>query len=144
MDFSLKKDYKISEEAAYEQLMNILRYYDFEIEVYGSDDKPKIEVELRKIIQAIRDGKVEVAESDKGCHFVQHLSKEGEEPITYSGSLSKAKSAMDGRDPKAIKASLLAFAGSITNLGVGGVKRLGDKDYQIMEMLSSFLLLVAS
>lgn len=157
MDFSLKgrkKEYMISEEAAFESLMELIEYYDFEVDdIENSDQKSQVTQNLKKIVRDIQSGRVEVvssADSNAGKpYFVQNIfdgknNESVKETIEYKGNLAKGKSATDGLSDKARHSMMYAFMGSLSGLGAGGMKALDGKDYSTMETLGSFLVILAS
>jgi len=132
-----KPEYKLSEEAAVEQIVAMLAYYDYDIDaIEDADERKSAEDTLNKLVRFIRLGKVEIMTDHDPPYAVQYA---GDDVVEYKGSINKAKSAMDGYARDARYSMLKAFMGSLSGLGKGGVDRMDGKDLQVMEVLANFL-----
>ena len=129
----------LSEEAATEQVIQLLDYYDIDVEALIEGDKKgalALERSLDLVARAVRKGMLEVNfDENNKIKVVQHLSGGGE--LAYREVNAVAKLAMDSVSDSAGYKRIYAFMGSLAGIGVAGIKKLDVKDLAVVEVLGT-------
>lgn len=138
-----KKQFDISEEVATEQLVELLDYYDIDVErlTAGETKEEKLaaaglEKSLDQIRDAIRAGVVEIVRDGSGKMTVVQTISNGEK-LTYGEVSSKAKLAAEKFDQNAGYSRIYAFMGSLAGCGDTAIKKLPARDLGIVEVLGT-------
>lgn len=132
-------DYKISEEAAREQLDALYGYYEIDF-----NDMPKalgeaLKATDRKLVKAVRLGRIEVGTDDKGVIQVTQTTRNGEK-LTYREIDGNAKIAMGGKDENDAYGKAYALMGSLSGVGEAGIQQLKSHDLSVVECLGTVFL----
>lgn len=133
----------LSEENAEEQFNLLLEYYDID-EPEDDDLKKAFGMAKRKLIKAIRKGRLEIKE-ENGLKVYQNLSQkytQMESPIVYGEVCGKAKIAMREASDNDNYGKIYALLGGLTGNGSGQIKVLKGIDLAIAENLGSVFLMV--
>ena len=137
--------YLISEEAARDQVIELLEFYDIDIEKLpgdsGEDGKisPRegFEAALDQLTEYVRRGVVEISGSDTGKLQVrQNLAAADAEPLFYKEINAQAKLAMDRAKGKGY-GRLYALAGYLCGLGDAAIIKLPARDLAVVEILGT-------
>ena len=132
-------DYKISEEAAIEQIDVLFDYYEIDIAGLPKAQKQATEAARRKLIKAIRIGRVEVGLDADGIIAVKQNIRNGE-PLIYREIDGKAKVAMSGKDDGDAYGRAYAMMGSLCGLGETAIISLKSHDLSVVECLGMVFL----
>ena len=132
-------DYKISEEAAIEQIDVLFDYYEIDIAGLPKAQKQVTEAARRKLIKAIRIGRVEVGLDADGIIAVKQNIRNGE-PLIYREIDGKAKVAMSGKDDGDAYGRAYAMMGSLCGLGEAAIISLKSHDLSVVECLGMVFL----
>ena len=123
------KKYKLSEDAANDQLDLFFGYYDFDMDDIPEKQLEAVEASTKRIIKAIRKGKVEIVEGES-LKIVQHVTvknKEGvkEDSVLEYGEISgRSKLSMGKKSDTDFNGRIYALCGSLTGLGETGILKL--------------------
>lgn len=128
-------DYILSEEAAAEQIQQVIDYYDIDPSKLG-DAADSYEIALDALVDAIRRGVLEVTRGKDDKLEVKHNLKSGD-VITYGEVNAKAKLAMDKFSRQENYRRLYAFMGSLCGLGSAGIEKLPARDLSLVELLGT-------
>ena len=128
---------KISKESAEISFESFLDYYDIDKEDLTDEEKLPFEQGKRRIIKAIRTGRLEITIDDK---LVITQNVKGGQTIEYQEVTGKAKMEMDKE--KGNYGKVYALLGSLSGLGGGAFKKLSGKDLSLAETLGAVFLLV--
>jgi hypothetical protein len=133
-----KKEMILSEEAARDQIVELLEYYDIDVDRNEVEDAVSKQVEntLDQLTLYVRQGVLEIARNDKGKLEVKH-NLSGGDTLVYGEINSKAKLAMEKFDPKAGYSRTYAFMGSLCGLGKGAIEKLPAIDLGVVEVLGT-------
>lgn len=138
-----KKKYKISQEAAMDQVMNFLERFDIDIEAID-DKKAKsgIESTLNKMVSYVRLGLIEFIEKDGHLTITQHLSqpKGSVTNLEYTEIAGKHKIQMDGKEETERYQMMYSLTGSLSGIGYDGIIKLEGKDLSVVEVLGAIFL----
>ena len=143
--YGLKKDKKflISEEAAVDQVVRLLGYYDIDVDRLTSGDDSEMAAKFEMALDSVRDyfrtGQLELGEADGSKLTVIHHLRGGD-TLTYGEVSSKAKIAMERFDPQAGYSRLYAFMGALCGIGKGAIEKLGPQDLSVVEVLGTVFL----
>lgn len=136
--FGLKKEYKLSEDSAMEQLTPMLEYFDLDVnDIKDEKHMGAIESSLDQILRDIRLGKIELKKDDKFC-IVQHL--ENKSTIDYKIFGGMIKTAMAGKKKDDDMGRMYALLGAASGLGEMAIKSLSASDVKVAERLSLLFL----
>ncbi len=130
-------EYKISEEVAENSYDEMVEYYVFDIDDLPQDQKNLALLCRKKIIKAIRKGKIEIIIDDE-ILIRQHL-KNGN-PIEYKEITGKAKIQSDKKD--GIYGKIHNILGSVSGLGPAFFSKLKGADMSLSECIGNTLLMV--
>lgn len=136
-----KKPFILSEESARDQLLDVLEYYDIDVERNTTEESVSDQVEqmLDNLTNYIRQGVLEVGRTTDGKMTVRH-NLSGGDSLTYGEINSKAKLAMEKFDPKAGYSRTYAFMGSLCGLGKGAIEKLPAIDLGVVEVLGTLFM----
>jgi hypothetical protein len=142
-----KKENKISEETAREQLGKLMAYYEVELDEATPDQEAAINQIMSRIQNAFMQGKIELLENAKddtnGLSIVQHIKPRGAvETITYKElkGIHKTKLENAGTDPTRRMHYLM---GILSGLGEDVIGKLSAGDLRVCEAISGFFLVLA-
>jgi hypothetical protein len=145
--FSLPKpdaEYLLSEEAATEQLMVVLKHYSIDIEAQPDRRSQKaLEAVCNRLVRAYRAGSLENVRDGNALKIKQHLRiPPGEvKELVWDRMTAKAKLATDGFPEDDRYARAYALAASLTGLPVGAIEKLEGADLSTAEDLGVLFLL---
>lgn len=132
-----KPEYLLSEESAIEQVVDLVTYYDIDVEKI-SDEKSReaFEKMLDNLTENIRLGTLEITrEKDNKMVVVQHLS--GGDSLRYGELGAKHKLAMDRVPRDEQYKRIYALMGSLCGLGSTVIEKLPVKDLSLVEVLGT-------
>lgn len=135
-------EYKLSEKNAREQLELVLDFYDIDIDdIDNKTARQALKGAIKKLVKAIRKGFLEVKpDEDDVPVIIQHLRNN--EILEYKEIEGKNKSEMKNADANDEYGKIYALVGSMTKIGLGGVKNVKGKDLSILECLGLLFLSV--
>lgn len=132
-------EYKLSEEVAREQLDVLYDYYEIVFNELPADLKPALEGADRKLLKAVRVGRLEVGVDGEGVIVVTQNLRGGEQ-LVYREIDGKAKVAMGGCDANDNYGKAYALMGSLCGLGETAIIKLKSHDLSIVECLGTVFL----
>lgn len=136
----MQKEYKLSEEAATEQMQNLMDSYDIDKNDLVIDQGPEaIETILNRLIRAVRMGLIEVLDDGSVKHNL-HKPMGDTESITYkrlNGLAMKARDKAKGHFEKDC-----AFMGSLGNVPTNAMAKLDAVDISIVQRLAALFMVV--
>lgn len=127
-------EYKLSEEAAQEQLDSLLDYYEIELEDLPEAQRQAVKASVRKLVKAIRIGRLEIDFDGNGAVVVRQNIRAGE-PLTYREIDGKAKVAMGNKEANDSYGRAYALMGSLCGLGETAISQLKGPDLSLVETL---------
>jgi hypothetical protein len=143
--FALRKkpDYIISEEAATDQVVALLEYYDIDVEKApesagdegGLSPRDALERALEQLTDYARRGLVEISTGKESKITVKQTLTDGSE-IEYREVNARAKLAMDRVKGKGYS-RLYALMASLANLPPAAIEKLPPRDLAVVEVLGS-------
>lgn len=131
----MKEEYKLSEESAQEQLDLLFNFYDVDLSIMDEEDKLKNSIE-RKLIKAIRLGRLEVENNSEGFFVKQNL-RDGTQFI-YRELTGMAKVQMDrfkGQHEK-----LYGLLGMLSKKPIEQIQKISGFDLTVAEYLALIFL----
>lgn len=135
--------FKLSEESARDQVIDLLDYYDIDIEKApdtvgedgGMSPREALERALDQLTAYVRRGRVEIErDADNRIKVRQTLSKG--EPLEFREVNAHAKLAMDRAKGKGY-GRLYAMMGSLCGLGETAITKLPARDLAVVEILGT-------
>lgn len=130
IDFKKKNENKLSEESAKTQLDLLFDYYGVDIDNFQEEQKST----TAELIAAIRAAKVEIKEQEDDVVAIQTL-RSGQ-TLEYKGlCLADAKIAMKAAKSDDQYGKIYALLGSLSGVGIEGIKKLAPSDLSIAESL---------
>jgi len=145
--FSLSKDeskYKLSPEAALEQVRQLLDHYKIDIDALPERrDRQAVEGACHKLVGYYRMGLLENAREGSALKVRQHLqAPPGEtKELLWDKMTAKAKLATDGFDANDRYARVYALIACLTGLPIEAITRLEGVDLAAAEDLGVLFLL---
>lgn len=135
-----KKEHKLSEEVAREQMQQLLDSYDIDAKDLEIENGPEwIATVINRLVRAIRSGYVEVMDNGEVKHNLVH--PQGDIPYIIYGRVSGL--AMKARDKaKGNFEKDCAFMGSLCNLPEGAMAKMDAVDISIMQRLGQLFMVV--
>ena len=138
-----KTEFLLSEEAATDQVVELLDYYNIDVDRLTAgetkDDKASaaaLEKALDHVRDAFRSGQLEVSRDAGGKLLVtQHIT--GGTTLVYVEVGAKHKLAMEKFDPAAGYSRIYAFMGALCGVGKTGIEKLPVRDLSVVEVLGS-------
>lgn len=140
--FAIKKDYKLSEESALESLRELLEAYDFDIDGETNQETKQIkETIAESLLEYFRLGYLSLG--DDGITIIQKLKRPpGDvQEIKYGEFKGENKMAMDKFKAEQIQSKAFALVGSVSGLGIDGIKQLKKYDCKVAEAVGMLFLL---
>ncbi|GHT98967.1 hypothetical protein FACS1894142_5980 [Spirochaetia bacterium] len=130
-------EYKISEETAAKNVMEIVKHYHIDVErLPGDDQKNAIESALATLQRGFQAGLLKTEITDDGTmNVIQHLEV-SKQTLTYKELTAKHKRAMDGYPDGTLFERQQALLGSLCGLGKDAIGVLRGFDLKIAEALS--------
>lgn len=143
-DYCSKKQVKpeISKEVATDMVVDLLDYYDIDVENVGGESKEEKQqaIALERALNTVRgyfmSGKLEVDRDEAGKIRITHHLKGGD-TLVYGEIGSKHKLAMERFDPEAGYTRIYAFMGSLSGAGKGAIEKLSAQDLAVVEVLGT-------
>ena len=141
--FSLNRDeskYRLSEEAGNAAVVELLAYYEIEIdELPDQDQRDAMTAVAKKLARFYRMGLLENNDAEGTLKVIQHLqAPPGEtKDLTYDRMTGAHKLAMDGFKDNQHFARMQALMGSLCGLPAAAMKKLTGNDASAMECLSA-------
>jgi len=140
-----KKENKISEENAREQISRLMAYYSTDLDDSTPEQETAINQILSRILSAFMQGKIELSEDKESgeLSIVQHIKKkEGKETITFRALRGSDKTKLEnaGTDPTARMHYLM---GILSGYGHDVIGKLSIGDLHITEAVAGFFLVLA-
>ncbi len=132
-------DYKISEEAAHEQVDMLYAYYEIDVDDLPDAQKQATEAAGRKLLKAVRIGRLEIDMDDSDVIRIKQNIRNGE-PLTYREIDGKAKVAMSRKDDGDAYGRAYALMGSLCGLGETAIVSLKSHDLAVVECLGMVFL----
>ena len=132
-----KDEYKLSEEAARAQVLELLEFYGIDVDAITEDERKRAtESMLDALVRYFRLGFLEVVKAPT-FKVVQHLQRAPGEVTTieYTEIQGKHKIVMDSYDAKAFYKRAYALMGSLSGLGDDAMRLLRGVDLQVVEAL---------
>lgn len=137
----------ISEENAEDQIKELFDYYDIDLEDYaglkikGTDTKKALEVSRRKIIKAIKKGRLEISNGEEGFIITQTLkgTYSSMTQLQYKPISGRAKVAMDKYEGD--DARMYGLLAAMSGVEAGNIQALVGPDLSTAECLGGFFLL---
>jgi len=138
-----KKENKISEESAREQLAELMAAYETDLDNAAPEQEAAINQIMGRLLSAFMQGKLELSEdTESGLSIKQHITrKDGKDTITYrplKGS-DKVKLENAGNDPTARMHYLM---GILSGYGQDAIGKLSAGDLRVTEALAGFFIVL--
>jgi hypothetical protein len=137
-----KEDFKLSEEVATDQVVELLGYYDIDVEKITDDAaRAMFERALDATRDYIRRGVLEVTrDANERIQIVQTLTAAGSTPLTYGELGARHKLAMDKVKSGENYHRIYALMGSLCGVGSAGIEKLPARDLSVVEVLGTVFL----
>ncbi len=134
-------EYKLSEEAAQDQVDIIFGYYGFDLDDLEGDAKKAIQQAVRKILKGVRLGHIEIS-NDDDLKIVQHLQRPPGDirELVYGPVNGKSKLSM--KENVSNHERCYQFIGCITKIGAKAISNLSIIDLKYCENLGALFLSV--
>jgi hypothetical protein len=135
----MKKEYKLSEESAREQMQSLMDSYDINQKDLVVDQGPEaIESIMNRLVRAIRTGQIEVQENGSVLHNLV-VTKGEVSSLTYRRAdgiaLREASKAKGGADERQV-----ALMASLCNMPVSAIWDLDIRDISIVQRLGTLFM----
>ena len=132
-------EFKISEDAAREQMDVLYDYYEIDLDSLDGDVRSAVKQSEQKLVKAIRIGRLEIALNDDGVITVtQHVR--GGEVLEYREIDGKAKVAMGSKEAGDHYGRAYALMGSLCGHGDAVIIKLKGPDLSTVECLGTVFL----
>lgn len=137
----------ISEENAQEQIEALFDYYDIDLDDYtglqikGTETKKALEVSKKKLIKAIKKGRLEISNGEDGFIITQTLrgNYSSLKELKYKPISGRAKVAMDKYEGD--DARMYGLLAVLSGTEAGQIQALTGPDLSTAECLGGFFLL---
>jgi hypothetical protein len=137
----------ISQENAEAQIETLFDYYDIDLEDYaglmikGTDSKKSLEVSRKKLVKAIKKGRLEIADDDDGFSITQRLKGKYKSitELKYKPISGRAKVEMDKYESD--NAKMYGLLAAMSGVEAGHIQGLRGPDLSTAECLGGFFLL---
>lgn len=142
--YGIKKEenFKISEESATAQIVDILSYYDIDPDTLGGiDDKAGLALEaaLDTLAKVVREGRLEATRDANGKLSIKWILSDGKTTMEIAEVTAHKKMVLDGFKEGQNYGRLYAFMGALCGVGTDGIKRLSPADLSTAECLGTLL-----
>jgi hypothetical protein len=132
-------EYKVSEEAAQEQIREFLDFYDVGVDEDAEEAKT-LERNLDKVADYYRRGLLENSkDKDGNLTVIQHL--ENGDSVTYATIKPRYKKVTDRYKRDEYVAKTYALMGAVSNLGDKIMELKSQRDQAVVEALSTLFFL---
>jgi len=134
-----KKEYLLSEESATEQIVELLTYYDIDVEKIGDNNEAgaaSLETILDNLNGYVRQGVLEVVRDKDSKLTVVHTLTSGDK-VTYGEVSAKAKLAMDKFKQDETYRRIYGMMGSLSGLGSAVIEKMSAHDLSVVEALGT-------
>ena len=140
--FALRKRPKaiLSEESAMEQVLELLEYYDIDIERMPAEAAKAIDTPLNAIKEHVRRGSLEVSRDADQKLLVTFNLSDGKTSIVFHEVGARHKLAMDKVKGGESYGRIYALMGSLSGLGSAAIERLPARDLAVVESLGMVFL----
>jgi hypothetical protein len=136
----MQKEYKLSEEAARDQMQTLMDSYDIDQNDLVVDQGPEaVETILNRLVRAIRSGTIEILDGGVVKHNL-HVPMGETDSITYgrlNGLAMKARDKAKGGFEKDC-----ALMGSLGNVPANAMAKLDPVDISIFQRLGTLFMVV--
>lgn len=130
----------LSEEAAMDQVMMFLSYYDIDVaRITEEQSLQQSERTLDHLRSFIQEGRVEIRRGEGETLEVVHNLKGGSSVIYYEVN-ADAKLAMDKYPAEARYARVYALMGALCKLGSDAIKKFHVRDLAVVDILGSLFM----
>lgn len=144
-----KKEFVLSEETATKAVVELLTFYDYDIDALEPAERKSTEKALKEIVGFYRQGRFENGKSDDGAPTViQHLQETPGtlKSITYGEFTGEVR--VQSGDGLEIKKETFTFIyrtlGLLSGIGEDALKKLRGGDLKAMEALGNLFFLLMS
>lgn len=129
----------LSEDVAMDQVLDLLEYYDIDIERLP-EGGANLETSLKQLTDYVRRGSVEIGrDADQKIKVTLNLS-DGKTAIEFAEIGARHKLAMDKVKGQESYARIYALAGALSGLGAAAIEKLPARDLAIVEILGMVFL----
>jgi hypothetical protein len=135
----MKKDYKLSEEAAKDQLDIFYEYYDLDVDDLPAAQNSAAKQSEKRVIRAIRLCNLEFKEEDS-IKITQHLKSK--DTLEYAELSGQSKIAMGKCADTDQYGKIYALCGSLTGVGAAGIQKLKGADLSLCECMGALFLFI--
>lgn len=143
----VEKQTIISQENAEAQMESLFDYYDIDLEDYeglsikGTNTRKALEVSKRKLIKAIKKGRLEINEDEDGFSITQTLKGKYKtlSEIRYKPISGRAKVEMDKYESE--NAKMYGLLAAMSGVEAAHIQALRGPDLSTAECLGGFFLL---
>lgn len=137
-----RKEYKISEKVAMDQVLDLCEKFDVDVEaIQDKKQKKNFESMLNALLEYIRRGFLEFNDDGSITHHLQDAPEGNENPvINYKKLTGAQKLVMDGFEETDQWGKLYAVLGSASGFGENAIKKLSGIDLKVAEALTIFFL----
>lgn len=133
-----KKEFKLSEESAEEQLNLFFEYYDIDISDYPESQIDGINTSLSKLKKGIRKGRVEFKEENGTMEVIQYINEET--TLVYGELSGRTKLAMKNKSENDNYGRLFALLGSLSGAGEAAIAKLKGVNLSLAECIGLLFL----
>ncbi|KPK96007.1 hypothetical protein AMJ80_02380 [bacterium SM23_31] len=140
-DGKINKTQTISKEAAENQVVELLNYYDIDIETFDmtKDTEFAGERTLKALVNYYRKGQLKNRKDEKSFKVIQTL-RSGT-TVDYGEPTATTKMQLDKVDNNDTYERIYTFMGSLGNLDIESIKKFHSNDLAVLEVLGNTFLL---
>ena len=133
---------QVSEAVAFNQVSTFMNYYRVNVKNIALAEGPlAVETILNRVIQGIREGNLEMVETDTGVIVTQTIIHSPEKnKLTYGVVKARHKRAMDGKNGDTER--MLSFVFALTGIPVKDLAQMQASDMSLMNAVASLFTLV--
>lgn len=140
-----KKEPQISAENAFNQVMELIEWYDIDIDAFEGDQEKAIEQSIEKVERAIMNGDIEININEDGeLKVTQHLKRRSKKStvssLVYAEITGKDKAAMSADASEHKKITQLLGSACESQGGHVAVEQMKSYDRKIAEALAILFL----
>ena len=132
-------NYKLSEDAARDQLDKFFDYYDVDLDIIPEKQVEAVNASIDRIVRGIRKGKLEIVEGEN-LKIIQHVKDET--TLEYGELSGRTKVAMGKKSDTDYNGRIYALCGSLTGIGEAGILKLKGADLSLCECIGALFLQV--
>lgn len=133
----------ISEDQAREKLDELLESYDMDVDDFDEDQAKALRTSTKKIIRAMKQGRVEIKDDSNGKPVVYHhiVDSSGfNSPICYARVKGAAKTNMKNHKAEDFYGRLYSFMGGLCGVSPAKMLQMESRDLSILECLGQIFL----